>query len=260
MRIINVWLRVSAMAAQSQLLTTWAGAFFLIGKIVRFFLFLIFLTSLTGLTGSLGGYRREQIILFYLVFYFIDLSSQFLFRGVYQFRYSVISGSYDINLLRPLPSFFVPVFGWTDILDFIVVVPLGIYLFGYILANHLFNGGLNLILFLLLLVNSLLLAFSFHLFTCAVCIVTTQIDPLVWVYRDLTSMARFPTDIYQKGVRAVLTFIIPVVILMTVPTKTLLGLLSWQWIFFSFILGITSVLGSLHCWQSALRRYSSASS
>ncbi len=42
-KIIKIWLMVSLRAAQSQLLTTWAGILFLVGKIIRFLLFFIFL-------------------------------------------------------------------------------------------------------------------------------------------------------------------------------------------------------------------------
>ncbi|MGB9911382.1 MAG: ABC-2 family transporter protein [Microgenomates group bacterium] len=89
---------------------------------------------------------------------------------------------------------------------------------------------------MILFFNALILAFAFHLFFCSVCVLTTEIDHLVWVYRDLTSMARFPTDIYNKGIRIILTFTIPVIILITVPAKALLGILSWWGVMGSFLL------------------------
>jgi ABC-2 type transport system permease protein len=73
-------------------------------------------------------------------------------------------------------------------------------------------------------------------------------------------MGRFPTDIYQKGIQAILTFTIPVVVLVTVPAKALMGLLSWQWVIFSFLISGIFLLGSLKFWKYALRQYSSASS
>ncbi|MBM3209098.1 hypothetical protein FJZ40_02295 [Candidatus Shapirobacteria bacterium] len=259
-RLIKIWLMVSSRAAQSQLLSRWAGVLFLVGKIVRFLLFFVFLFMILSSTQNLAGYNREQVIFFYLVFNLIDIMVQFLFRGVYQFRFSVVAGNYDIDLLKPLPSFFRPVFGWTDILDFITLIPLWIYFLLFIFSHHLFTSSTSLVLFLLLFINSLVLGFAFHLFVCAVCVLTTEIDHLVWVYRDLTNMARFPTDIYQKGIQYILTFTIPVVILITVPAKALLGLLSWQWIAFSFLITGLFLWGSLKFWKYALKQYSSASS
>lgn len=259
-RLIKIWLMMASRAAQSQLLTSWAGVLFIIGKVVRFLLFFIFLFAILSSSKTLAGYSREQVIFFFLVFNLIDITVQFLFRGVYQFRLLIVSGDYDLDFLKPLPSFFRPVFGWTDILDFITLIPIWIYFIWFILRfNLVFSIG-AIILFFLLLINSLILAFAFHLFVCAVCILTTSIDPLVWVYRDLTNMARFPTDIYQKGIQYILTFTIPVIILITIPAKALLGLLSWQWVIFSFVISGVFLWASLRFWKYALTHYSSASS
>jgi ABC-2 type transport system permease protein len=73
-------------------------------------------------------------------------------------------------------------------------------------------------------------------------------------------MAQFPTDIYQRGVQMVLTFTVPVVILITVPAKALLGLLAWPWMGFAFLVTAAFLAVSWHLWQYALHQYSSASS
>ena len=250
---------VSLRAAQSQLLTSWAGILFLLGKIVRFLLFFIFLFTVLDSVKTLAGYNREQVILFFLVFNLVDVSVQFLFRGVYQFRPLVVSGNYDLDLLKPLPSFFRPLFGWTDILDFITLIPLWIYFLWFGFSNQLFNPG-NFFLFLILFASSLILAFAFHLFICGVCVLTTEIDHLIWVYRDLTNMAKFPTDIYQRGIQLILTFTIPVVILITVPAKALMGILSWQGIIGSSLISGLFLFFSLKFWGYVLCRYTSASS
>jgi len=259
-KLVKIWLMFASRAAQAQLLNHWGGFLFLLGKIVRFLLFFIFLFTVLSSATNLAGYNREQVIIFFLVFNLVDIMVQFLFRGVYHFRPRVVSGDYDLDLLKPLPSFFRPVFGWTDILDFITLIPLLGYFFWFLTVNHLFPTFSGLIIFLVLLLNSLILAFAFHLFVCAVCVLTTEIDHLVWVYRDLTSMARFPTDIYQKGMRAILTFVIPVVILVTVPAKALLGISSWQIIVGAMLVSFIALIVSLKFWSYSLRRYSSASS
>jgi len=259
-KLIKIWLMFTSRAAQSALLTTWAGILFIIGKIVRFLLFFVFLFAVLSTVKNLVGYNREQIIFFFLIFNLVDMMVQFLFRGVYHFRPLVVSGDYDLDLLKPLPSFFRPIFGYTDILDFVILVPLWLYFLWFVFVNHLFTGIGDSILFFLLLFNSLILGFAFHLLACGVCLLTTEIDHLVWIYRDLTSMARFPTDIYYKFVQYVLTFTVPVVILFTVPAKALLGLLSWQWVIVAFIISGLFLWGSLKFWYYALSKYASASS
>jgi ABC-2 type transport system permease protein len=259
-KLIKIWLILASREAQVQFLTNWAGILFIVGKVLRFSLFFVFIFSILSSTKSLVGYTREQVIFFFLVFNLVDILIQFLYRGIYTFRFRVVSGDYDIDLVKPWPSFFRPVFGSADFLDFLTLIPLWAYFFWFISRYQLLSGSAGFLLFLLLLVNSLVVGFAFHLFVCAVCVITLKIDHLVWVYRDLTNMARFPTDIYQKGIQYLLTFTIPVVILITVPAKALLGLLSWQWIGLSFLIGGVSLWASLRFWCFALSRYSSASS
>ena len=259
-RFVKVWLMVSSRAAQDQLLTSWSGLLFLLGKIVRFILFFIFLFSVLSAAGTLAGLSKEQVVLFFLVFNLIDISFQFLFRGVYHFRFRIVRGDFDLDLVKPLPSFFRPIFGWTDILDLVTLIPLGAYFIWHAFEHQLFLSFFHFISFLIFWLNSLVIGFSIHLLVVSVGILTMEIDHLVLVYRDIANMAQFPTDIYQRGVRYFLTFGVPVVVLVTVPAKAWLGLLSWPWVSFSLAIGVLFLWGSLRFWHFALRHYSSASS
>jgi len=259
-RLIKIWFLMAKIAAQSQLTTNAGGILFIIGKVVRFTLFFIFLFSVLSRSGTLAGYSREEVIWFFLVFNLIDVLIQFLFRGVYVFRPLVVSGNYDLDLIKPLPSFFRPLFGWTDILDFITLIPLVGFSAWFAYHNHLVSGISELIAFFLLFLAAILLGFAFHLAVCAVCILTTEIDHLIWVYRDLTAMARFPTDIYRGLVRFILTFVFPVVLLITFPAKALLGLLSPEKVILGVGLSLFFAYLSLKFWYWSLKRYTSASS
>jgi len=251
---------MAKISAQSQLLSSASGLLFIFGKLVRFTLYFVFLFSVLSGAGNVGGYSREQIIVFFLVFNIIDILIQILFRGVYVFRPLVASGNYDLDLLKPLPSFFRPLFGWTDILDLVTFVPLVTFFVHYLSVNHMINSPFFPLLFLILVVNSILIGFAFHLFVCSICILTMEIDHLVWVYRDLTGMARFPTDIYSKFVQIVLTFTIPVMILISVPAKAILGLLTPEWMLMSLVVGFCAFFLSLKFWFWSLKKYTSASS
>ena len=259
-KLIKIWLLIASRAAQAQFLTKWGGVAFLFGKVVRFLLIFVFIYSIMSKTDSLADYNKEQVILFFLTFSLIDTLIQAVFRGVYQFRRLVVNGDFDFDLAKPLPSIFRPIFGWTDFVDIITLVPLTIYFISFIVKNGLVENIGQLFLFLLLLINSLFLAFCLHLLICGICVITTEIDHLVWIYRDISNMGRFPTDIYSKGIQSALTFGLPVVIIFTIPAKALLGLLTWHGLFFAIAVSIIFFIISLRFWRFAIRQYSSASS
>ncbi len=259
-KFLKIWFLMSKNALQEQVTSLLAAVFFTLGKIVRFIFFFIFLYTVVSSTKSLAGYDANQVILFFLIFNIVDITAQFFFRGVYIFRYLVDSGELDIHLVKPLPSFFHPLFRRTDILDFAFLVPLWILTLWFILTRGLAPNVSFLFYFFVFYLNALIVAFAIHLFVSSIGVITLAIDHLIEVYRDLLNLARFPTDIYQRSIQTILTFAMPIIIMITVPTKVLMGLLSWQWAALSFVISGIALWGSLRFWKYALTQYSSASS
>lgn len=235
-----------------------AGVFFA-GKFLRFLFFLIFLLTVFTRTQSLAGYTANQMIFFYLSYNLVDTVTQLLFREVYRFRPLIVSGDFDFALVKPMSPLLRVLVGGADPLD-LGMLPL--YIFSVIFMGGkigYIHGG-NIIVFILLLVNGLIISTGFHILVLALGILATEVDHVIMIFRDVVSMGRIPTDLYHEPLRSVLTFVVPVGIMMTFPPKAIMGLLSPWVIFFSFILGALFFVLCLRVWRFALSQYSSASS
>ena len=81
-----------------------------------------------------------------------------------------------------------------------------------------------------------------------------------WVFDSLFQMARYPVGLYPGWVRLVLTWIVPVGIMTTVPAASLTRSLSSEMLAGSVALSIALFAGSSVFFRLALRRYASASS
>lgn len=232
--------------------------FFLTGKILRFLLFLGFIYFLIQGTKSLAGYDTNQVIFFFLVFNVVDVLGQFLFREVYRFRPKIVTGDFDLTLVKPANALFVSILGGADLMDFITIPPLIIatWYFGSLLHPSV----LSTLYFVLLLVNSFLITTAFHVAVLAFAIITLEIDHMVMIYRDLTSFGRFPVDIYKQPLQGILTYLIPVGVMITFPAKALMGLMTTGGILISLVVGVTALFISLRFWNFALTKYTSASS
>ena len=81
-----------------------------------------------------------------------------------------------------------------------------------------------------------------------------------WVFDGIFQMARYPVGIYPNWVRLILTWVIPVGLITTVPAQALSGDMS-EWLFIGAIL-FAVVLFSIGTavFRIGLRRYASASS
>jgi ABC-2 type transport system permease protein len=231
---------------------------FLTGKILRFVFFTLILYFLVSGAGSLAGFNTNQIIFFFLTFNIVDVICQFLFRQVYSFRTLVVNGDFDFMLLKPISVLFRSLLGGADVMDLMTIPPLLVVTIYF--ANLMHPSALQVILYLLLLINSLVIATAFHIAVLALGIITLEIDHLVMIYRDLTNLGRLPIDIYKQPLQGALTYIIPVGLMMTIPAKAMFGLVSTGGIILSFFIGIVVFYISLRFWNFALRKYTSASS
>ncbi len=230
--------------------------FFLIGKIIRFVIYFLFIYYLVKGTKLLAGYNLNQTIVFFLTFNFIDSLTQLLFREVYRFRQLVVSAEFDSVLLKPYHPFLRILVGGVDILDAILIFP---YLFMLIyFINKLPNLSTDQILvYIGLVINAVLIATSFHILVLALAILTTEVDHALMIYRDFTRMVSMPLDIYREPLRSFLLFVIPVGIMMYVPVRALFGLLTIPVFINSMAVSIIFIVFSLWLWNYALRKYQS---
>lgn len=258
-KYIFLWMKVTSQITQVAFASRLGVILFTFGKIIRFVFFLIFLFIITSRTNSLAGYTVWQVVLFFLTFNIIDIIAQFLWRDVYRFRSYIISGNFDMILTKPISPLFRSLFGGSDVLDLITLVPLGIFFF-YV-VNQLDGITLvNVLLYILLVINGLVISLALHIFVLALGIVTTEVDNAIWMVREITQLGRFPIKVYPKPISFVFTYILPVAALITIPTDALLGLVSVEGIVIAVSFSVFFLALSLYCWRNALKKYSSASS
>jgi ABC-2 type transport system permease protein len=169
------------------------------------------------------------------------------------------TGTFDFTLLRPVdPQFLASVRHWRPMalvdlaLGLAVLVTAVSQLGPALTASRL--GAFLLTLFLSVsILYSLLLAFS----------ALTLWSPgflFTWVFDGLFQMGRYPVGLYPGWLRLVLTWVVPVGVMTTVPAQALTGRLSPLTLLGSGILAVMLLLGASMLFRAGLRRYASASS
>ncbi len=231
---------------------------FLLGKIIRYVAYFGFLYFLVKGTNGFLGYSQNQTLFFTATYVLIDTVSQFFFRNVYSFRPMVISGDFDLVLAKPSNALFRVLMGGPDPIDLVTIPPVILMV---IWIGSLLNPSIiQVLLYILLVINGLLIAAAFHIFVLGFGIITLEVDHAIMVYRDLTSMGRFPVDIYKQPLSWILTFVVPIGVMMTVPARAFQGFIGPMEIIASLALGMVLLFLSLRFWNYALTKYTSASS
>lgn len=260
MKYSRVWFRLAKMRFRELYIESRISSLFLIsGKLVRFSFFLIFIVALLSQAQSLAGFNLNEVLLFYMTFNLIDITIQFLLRGAYSVKQLVDRGQFDLFLTQPVNTLFRIASDIIDLLDLATLVPV-LAALGIIIARlETIITPVGLFLYLALCLNALLIALAIHIFVISLSVMTQEISSQIWIYRDLMTMGRFPVDIYARSIQFVLTFIIPIAIMISFPAKVLIGVLSIQWIAAGFIISLIFFSISLFIWKLALKNYSSIS-
>lgn len=251
-----LWWRTTILSLQSKLTRRLSSFIFITGKFIRFGFYIFSLVVVLRKTQTIAGFDLKQMVNFFLVFNLFDLLGQFFFRGIYWFRGKIVSGAFDMSLIKPASPLFLTLVTDTDLLD----LPLLLMVIFMLIKQNLYLPVLNLALFLLLTLVAFLIITSLHILIASLGIITTEVDNTIWIYRDLTLLARVPVDIYMGAIRSFLTFVLPIALVFTFPAKALMGILSWQWIFYSVAFALLFFTLSLKIWRFSLTKYSSASS
>ncbi len=257
-KYFTVWKIMTIGSIQGMFVSKFGFLLFMLAKLLRFFLYIGFIYFLLSGGTKLLGYSRDEVLLFYLTFAVITGVSQMFFREVYRFRPRVVSGDFDFDLVKPIHPLLRNLAGGFDVLD-LVTLPIFLFFLARTIAAVGFSPQ-SVLLYILLAVNGFLIIAAFHILVLSFGIITSSVDHAVMVYRDVENMARFPIYIYAQPLQSFLMFVVPIGLIFTIPAQVLVGGLSWQFISFALILGISFFALSLYSWSNAVKRYSSASS
>lgn len=202
------------------------------------------------------GYSGRQLFIYYSVFNFFESVGQVFFRGIYWFRQQIVSGEFDFRLTKPVSPLFQVLTRDTDILD----VPMIIITFLAVIPE-ITNGGVEILFPLMITtIASLVLTVAVYTAVAAFGIITTEVDHLIWVFRDVAQLARFPTDLYGNTAKIIFTYLLPIGIIYTLPAEALMGLGTLKSALLGLWVAILFLVVSMWYWRYALTKYSSTGS
>jgi ABC-2 type transport system permease protein len=168
-------------------------------------------------------------------------------------------GTFDYTLLRPVNKQFLVSFRyWRIFALFDLVLALGVLIYAILLigTNLTVFAVLSFVISLfasLVLLYAALLAFSSLVFLNSGFLFT-------WVINDLFQLARYPVELYPGWLRIILTWIIPVGLMTTIPAQALTGKLSPWMLVIALTFSILAFVGASWLFNRGLKKYVSASS
>ncbi|HLD51226.1 hypothetical protein A3K34_01090 [candidate division WWE3 bacterium RIFOXYC1_FULL_40_10] len=232
----------------------------LIGKLVIFYILMFWVNSMFRHVSDLNGYSRDQVIVFFAVSFLMDkLIQVFFYRGFQLLPGWINEGDFDRLLLLPANSLFLSAFRITDWNDILVMIPIL-----FVLVSKLFTvGGFSLLsmpIFLMFVFLGLSVAFCFFTIVSSLAFRFIKIEAIMRIYRDFMYLAKFPPEVFSLGWTVLLTSVVPIFIIVSLPAKAVLGLLTWPWVCTGFGSLAMLFVVAIKAWKWGLHGYSSVGS
>jgi len=231
------------------------------GKIIRIGLLLLFFQAIFLKVDRIGDWTYDQVLLLFATFHVVDYIMSITFQRNLSFFLPgrIQRGELDDRMVLPVNLLFMVSFENIDMVDFFSFLPSLAFL-GYVFyrLNFAFSP-VQLIMYLVLLVNALVFLFALVLIIGTVSFWTTQAYGLSRIFDNVLRVCRYPMDIFAGFWKAVFVYFLPLVLVAQFPSQALLRTVSPIMVLWAFCVSGMLLAIALLFWKRGLKSYMSAS-
>ncbi len=224
------------------------------------FFFVAILLVVYRNTNSVAGWSRGEAFILAATMFLMNAFATAFFFSLIEIPNQVRMGTLDFVVTKPIDSQF-----WVSTRRFnfdqigtlvagIAMVAYGSYEAGLVASPAQWTA------YAALVTSALFLFYAFNLALMTTGIWLVRVDNLWVLSESLTQVARYPLDIYGSGLQRVLTYVLPLGFLATVPARQLVRGFDLAMVAIGLIWSTASFVLARLFWRFALRYYSSASS
>lgn len=216
---------------------------------------------LTSKSTMIFGWKREEMLLLNGAYgIIISLFHMQFSKNFERFSEIIHHGQLDSILVKPMDSQFLVsfwLFGYASISRTIIAIGYTIYI---VTMMHMSLSFSRIAGFVVLAVLGLVTLYSLWFMVITFTVWFTRLHNLAELMFTITGAARYPQEIMRQVSQYVFLFLFPLTLIITLPTKALLGRLGWGELVTIGLLAVGLFAFSRAFWRFALRSYTSASS
>ncbi len=210
---------------------------------------------------SVAGWDLDRMLLLQGTWTLVVSLTNFLFaRNMQRLSEYINKGDLDLVLVKPMSSQFLVSTRFVSPHDLPSAVAGLVYAAVAVQRMALSPSPLGALGYLVAVVSAIVCFYSLWFMSVTFVLWTGRINNIAYVVEPVMEMARLPTDVFKGWVRYLLTFVVPVALIATVPSKALLAILDPWLALYAIFIAAALLWASNRFWDYSLLRYSSASS
>lgn len=230
----------------------------LLSQVLVFFSYYFVILALFDKFGNLQGFTLYEVLLCFAIIHFGFSMNELFARGIDHFDRLIISGKFDILLLRPKNIILQVLISEIDYVKASRVFQSLIVLVIALLNLKIDYSPIKILTLFLMMISAILIFFSLFVLAASYCFVTIQGLEITHVFCDGGKyVAQYPIGIFKKGMIFVFTFIIPYAFINYYPLLYFLGKSDNILYAFSPLLIVLYLIPCIMLFNRGIRKYTS---
>lgn len=232
----------------------------ILGNTMWIVFFILVLLVVYSNTDSIAGWNRGDSLVLAATVFLMNALHSALFFSVQEIPMHVRMGTLDYIVTKPIDTQF-----WVSTRRFnfdqigtmfagMVMVVVGVA------QTHVVPSPLQWLTYVVSVATSLVIFYSFNVSLMTTGVWLVRVENLWVLTESLSTVARFPTDIFPAMLQRVFTFYVPLALIATVPSRQLVIGLNLPMAGLSVLWAAIALFLSRTFWRYAMTQYTSASS
>lgn len=232
-----------------------------LAMLVEYLIIWLFFYTIYENVNAIAGWSKYEWY-FYLgyVQVLLTLFMTFLFPNLVALPWKINSGDLDFYLLKPINIQFLVSLNSMNFGYVVNFIP-GFILMSYGFRNKMITMSITQIVGIIIFsIIGILILYSIFLLTVTISIWTKRANFASDLFFQLWSFLRNPAFVYSKIFRIFFSYVLPILLVGTVPVRIFLGRSDNFMMVSAVVLGGSWFIGSSFFWRKAIQSYTSASS
>lgn len=233
-----------------------------VGMLLTQVINIFFLSVIFSQIPDLDGYTFGQIIFIYGFALLPKAIDHLFFDNLWAIGHFIIrKGDFDKYLTRPVSTLFAVTVEKFQVDAFGELV-VGILLLGYSLPKMSIDINLlNIVLFIISIFFATFIYTGVKLITSSIAFWTKRSGNITYMFYMINDFAKYPTTIYNRAVRAVVTYIVPFAFTAFFPASYFIaGGNPWYNIGGTVVMSVVLMAVGIFIWNKGVSAYESAGS
>ena len=169
------------------------------------------------------------------------------------------TGNFDFIIMRTISSrLYISIKSWDPIAVIDILISIVMIVTSVILSGCSISVG-GIVLFFFVFVLGFILLYSIMMIFASVAFWYLG-TPLLWILNSVMEMGRYPVTFYPRVLRNVLTWILPIGFIITIPSQALIGKVDAMSLGLGMLVTMVFYLFSVWFYNLSVKKYSGASS